>query len=186
MKKTMPIFLLAVVAAFVAGTMFSFTPANTGIGDTLSYKAKICACKNSGECFEGLPGASCKFNVLTNAGKEAIEDYLVSYGNVAGANFTYLAVGNGTAPVAANTSLSDEITTGGLARAAATVTDWGDGNWSLLKQWTASATHYSVNSTGIFNESSGGTFFAGGTYTAVNLEANDQLTINYSVWVDTG
>ena len=56
MNKKMPLVLMAVVVAFVAGTMFSFTPASTAAGDTITYKGLICACKNSGECNLGVEG----------------------------------------------------------------------------------------------------------------------------------
>ncbi|MCX6819326.1 MAG: hypothetical protein NT129_05020 [Candidatus Aenigmarchaeota archaeon] len=179
-KKTL-LGLVAILAAFTAGTMFSSPIASTLVGDSVTYKGVICACKNTnGICYEGMQGAYCNHNVVTNAGKNAIKQYL---GVAAGGNFTFLAVGNGTAPAAGDTTLNLEAA-GSLARAAGTYySNAGNGNWSLVKSWTVSASFMSINSTAIFNQSATGTMLCGGTFTSVNLENADQLTINYTLAV---
>lgn len=179
-KKTL-LGLVAILAAFTAGTMFSSPIASTLVGDSVTYKGVICACKNTnGICYEGMQGASCNHNIITNIGKNATKQYL-ALGSGGGGNFTYLAVGNGTAPAAADTTLNLEAT-GTLARAAATYyNNPGNGNWSLVKSWTVTASFMSINSTAIFNQSATGTMLCGGTFTSVNLENLDQLTINYTL-----
>lgn len=184
MKKksiTPVLVLLAICAAFVGGAAMSTPFANTGVGDGIVYHSKICACKNSDICNDEI--TICNHNTLTN-GSEMIERYL--FANDGGGNFTYLALSNGSAdyPSSGDHNFSVELT-GGLARAEAAFYSWGQGNWSLTYTWTADAEFLSVNTTGIFNNSNTGLpqYFAGGTFTPVNLESSDTLTINYSVWV---
>lgn len=175
--------MLAVVSAFALGAAF---PSGTlpGMSDQVTYHSQICACKNTdGVCYEAIAEGPCKHNTLTS-GKEAIELYLRTGG--AKAAFDQLALSNCSVdyPTAGDTNFTCELT-GGLARGAATVYDMGTGNWSLVKTWTAGATFFSVNTTGIFNSSTAGAiaYFAGGTFTSVNLESADTLTINYTLWI---
>jgi len=183
MNKKIPLVLAAVVLAFAAGTMLSSPITSTAAGDAVLFRGGvICACKNSEVCYEGMPGASCEHNTIVSGGKNATRAYLAYGGTLAA--FNYLALSNGSAPAAGDYNLSTELTVSGLTRTTATVTsNPSDGNWSLVKTWTAGGQALNVNIVGILNQSSMGPMLAGGTFTSVNLEANDQLTINYTLWI---
>jgi len=176
---------LAISLAFIVGMVTSFPVANPGLENTFQIHGMPCVCKNVAEdgiCNANTPQAYCKHNTLTN-GAEIIEDYLSTS---AGGTFTYLALSNDSTdfPTAGDTNFTTELS-GGLARAEATLYDMGTGNWSLVKTWTADGTFKNVNTTGIFNNSAPGliAYLAGGTFSSVDLESGDTLTINYTLWV---
>jgi hypothetical protein len=179
-NNVMAIAITLLACSLAVNVVASLQLANRGGTPTDSFKwnGVICACKNSnGICYEGMAGANCNHNVITNVGKDAIEDRLLNNGTA----FKYLAVGNGTVPAVADTTLNSEIATGGLTRALGTYYSNGYGNWSIVNTFTATATIMSVNSTAIFNLSSGGTMLAGGTFSNTNLGSADTLTINYTI-----
>ena len=189
-KKTL-LGSVAILAAFIAGTMFSSPIAITNmgniVGDTSKLTGFICACKNSptGECYEGMPGANCNHNLITNAGKNATRQYL---GIAAGGIFSVLAVGNGSGAWNAG---DKNLTNGGEIIIAASTMNrsqatyyagFNNGNWSFVKTWTSNGNYYSVNATGLYNGTAmDSVMLCEGTFTAVNLELNDQLTINYTL-----
>lgn len=73
-----------------------------------------------------------------------------------GVAYTYFAVGSAsTAEATTTTTLVSEITDGGFARAAATVTSPSAGLVRWVKEFTASATR-TVRAMAIFNAASGG------------------------------
>lgn len=121
-------------------------------------------------------------NILTDAGKNWLRDLI---GNWAGGTtaMKYIAVGNGTAPASGSTTLNAEITDCGLARASATYTSIGTGNWSQGYLWTSSCNNEVVNTTALFNASSTGTMFMGDSFTSVTLQNTHQLNITITQWV---
>ena len=180
---------LTMAVSFGIGTLIS--PASTTpIGDNLGFKGgTYCVCKNSatGECYEGMAGAECHHNTLTNAGKNATRAYLTTNWAGGKGNFTVLALSNVTPNFVDVLNFTQEMA-GGLARGKASLLTYdanGNGNWSLVKTWTADGQFLSVNTTGVFNNTAAGlpTMLCGGTFTAVNLETSDTLTINYTLWV---
>jgi hypothetical protein len=86
-----------------------------------------------------------------------------------------------------NTSLTGEITTGGLERALGTFGGYtaavadNDDNYTISATFTASATHSNVQRAGLFTASSAGTMVAENTFSAVNLASGDQLTITWTI-----
>lgn len=122
-------------------------------------------------------------NVLTDAGKNWIKECIGNFGCGATA-MKYIAVGNGTAPASASTTLNGEITTCGMGRASGTYASIGTGNWSITYLWTDSGcNNLGVNSTALFNASSSGTMFMGDTFTLVTLQDTHQLNITITQWV---
>lgn len=146
----------------------------------------------------GIPGifcisvnsepAECSPNTMTNAGKEAIENQISGVGGayVNSSAFRYLAVGNGTAPVAASTILGAEVCEAGLSRASGGYMDYSaqSGNWSISKQFSVTATAY-VNTTGIFNDTTNdtGVILSGASFTGRTVANGDTLnvTVIYSI-----
>lgn len=132
-----------------------------------------------------LPITENKHNLLTNGGRDFI--HAQAYRNTsAGTEGTrYIAVTtNATAPDAADTALTGEITTNGLARAAATTNTHSNGtNTSTLGiTFTASGAHTNVQKSGLFNQGTvGGTMTHENTFTPVTLATNDQLQVTWTL-----
>jgi hypothetical protein len=119
---------------------------------------------------------------LTNTGKDYIKAALgnAEFGTAA---FKFIAVGNGSAPTVDSTSLDNEITEAGLTRAAGTYFSTGIGTWKIEKIFSVTGTVNSINSTALFNASSGGTMLAGDTFTNTNVAPGDSLNITWTLSV---
>ena len=175
---------LLVLGMGIGAFAFQAAPSDS-IGEGLTYHSLICACKNSadGSCNEANAVGPCKHNTVSIYGKNATRDYL----SVDGARqaFDALALSNWTPDIANAVNLTVELA-GGLARGGAGVINWSsNGNWSLIKTWTADGQFLNVNTTAVFNDTAAGkrTMLCGGTFTPVNLESGDTLTINYTLWI---
>lgn len=106
-------------------------------------------------------------------------------GGISATQFTYLALGEtATAPAATQSALTLEISTSGLARAAAAVTQvtttQPNDTLQLAYTWTASGSK-TVEEVGVFNASSGGVMAARGLTTTKSLVTNDQLSVTYKI-----
>jgi hypothetical protein len=90
---------------------------------------------------------------------------------------------NATAPAAGDTTLTSEITTGGLGRAAGTYSHTnGTTSYKITHTFTASATHTNVAKAGLFNAASSGTLvFTTMLSSTATLATNDTLTIEWTV-----
>jgi len=124
-------------------------------------------------------------NLLTNAGRDDIHDAIYENSGAAtqlGFNHMALTV-NTNAPAAAQTVLTGEITTGGLARSAADTTTHGAGtNTSTIKHlYTATATHTDVTKSGLFDTNAVGTIGHVNTFTDVTLQNNDTLEVTWTL-----
>jgi hypothetical protein len=120
-------------------------------------------------------------NTIANTGLAVVSGLVGNTGSEVA--FTYLAVGtDNTAESAAHTALQAEITTGGLARASATVsqetTTQTDDTLQLLKIWTASATH-SVEEVGAFNDASAGIMLGRKLTGTKGVDSGETLTGTY-------
>lgn len=119
-------------------------------------------------------------NLITSAGLNLVRSVL---GQGEGAHINHLALGNTTAPVAGSTTHPGLISSLGLTSADGTFYEESqNGNWTIGHTWTATGTIL-VNTTGLYNDTNSGTYFAGTTFTAVTLNNNDQLSVNYTSWV---
>lgn len=124
-------------------------------------------------------------DVLFNTGANATRDAL-GQGTTAGP-FTNITLCNASAgcgtPLADASETWNAITDCGLANIEGTYTTvtTSAGNWSISHQFTASCDDVVTNVTRLQNVS--GTNFAGSNFTSVTLQTNDQLTINWSIWV---
>lgn len=121
-------------------------------------------------------------NLVTSAGKAQLA---LLAGDASATPFTYLEVGtSSTAVSVGQTALQAAITTGGLARAAATVsrvtTTVTNDSLRLVYTWTASATH-AVEEIGIFNASSAGTMLGRALTGTKNLVSGETLVGTYTV-----
>ena len=122
-------------------------------------------------------------NVECNAGKAAIAGLAGNTGGLTA--FTYLAVGtSNTAVNAADTTLTAEVSTSGLGRAASTVsritTTVTNDTLQLNHQWTASGT-VTVQEVGIFNAASTGIMLGHALTGAKTVNSGDVLVGTYQM-----
>jgi len=125
-------------------------------------------------------------NLITDTGRAATASRLNGSGGEAA--FTYLEIGTGTTAAAVgNTALVTPITTGGGARAAATVsrvtTDTTNDTARLVYTWTFSSS-FAVTEAGAFNAASAGTMLNRQVFTAVNVLSGDSLQLTVDIDVD--
>ena len=104
-------------------------------------------------------------------------------GDGAEAAFTYLAVGTGTTAAAAtDTALESELTTDGLARAAATcsrvTTSVTNDTAQLDHTWAVTGSE-AVTEAGAFNDSSAGIMAGRQVFSAINVADGDNLQVVY-------
>jgi len=129
-----------------------------------------------------------------NAITEAGVDYIVEWISDTPDDTTQRAVFIGLTstditPDDDDTSLTGEITTGGLGRAAGTFGDYtygatdNDDNYTVTATFTASASHTAVQGAGLFTDGTVGsdTMVAINEFSSVNLASGDQLTITWTI-----
>lgn len=121
-------------------------------------------------------------NLRTTAGLNWQADVMGNATQPASARWIGLTV-NTTAPAAGDTTLTGEITTGGLGRALGTYAHTADAtSYTITANWTASATHTAVNKAGLFNAASGGTMaFETVLNAQATLASGDQLQVTWTV-----
>jgi hypothetical protein len=125
-----------------------------------------------------------KHNLLTNGGRDFIHNQAYTNTSAGTQGSRYIAVSTDSgAPAAGDTTLTGEISTNGLARAAATTNTHSAGtNTSTLGiTFTASGAHTNVQKSALFNASSSGTMTHENTFTAVTLATNDQLQVTWTL-----
>ena len=122
-------------------------------------------------------------NIITNEGMRYLKN-AVHFGNASGVA-RYIALStNGATPAYTDTVCPSEITTGGLERVAGSVTTIlgpldGDVTVRVEHTFTATATVSNVQKACLLTAATEGVLYAEATFTAVNLEPNDQLTIRW-------
>ncbi|MEM4154866.1 MAG: hypothetical protein QXW52_08635 [Candidatus Caldarchaeum sp.] len=123
-------------------------------------------------------------NIITDAGMGFLRN-AVHLGTAGSDVAKFIALStDSTAPAYTATTCPSEITSGGLARAAGTVsTQSGPANGDITVRventFTATGSHTGVQKACLFTASSAGTLYAMATFSPVNLAANDQLTIRW-------
>jgi hypothetical protein len=183
---TLPIILLAILGAFYLGSQ-TVTNTNTNVNTNTEIKYGSDVCSRVVYANGTETDWTCNHNLYTTAGKNHVRECLGG-GTTAKCNISFLAVGNtstGLQIFAANTTLGQEITDNGLTRAECTFfAETAAGNWTCYKTFTYTGTNPTiVNTTGLFNASTTGTFFAGANLTTATLSSNgDTLQVNYSLW----
>ena len=170
---------MIVSAILGAAIMIALTPSieiSTGV-DALQYHGDVCVYKNN-------ELVSCSDNILLDMGKDAIKDSLAVGG---GGAFLNLSLCNATAecddPVADSTGAYTAYEVCGLEQVEGTYVSLGTGNWSIYYQFTSTCAHtITTNATMLSNSS--GTNLSANNFSVVSLENSDQITINWTVWVE--
>ena len=117
--------------------------------------------------------------VLTTLGQNWIEDQLGD--SPATDPAKWIAVSNDAgSPSAAWIVIPSEITTGGMGRAVGTYVDNGDGAWNITKTFSPSASG-SCQLTGLYWALAGDFLLCADTFTQVNYEDGDSVTIKWSL-----
>ncbi|MCD6572260.1 MAG: hypothetical protein J7K62_03210 [Thermoplasmata archaeon] len=181
MKRKILIILIAlVVFSFpIIISVDNLGSSGNQITSPINYKATVCVriLRADGT----IDNVGCSSNVITESGLNHIK-YLLGTG-ISSDAVKYIALGNGTAPTSTSTSLNNEITNCGLTRAEGTYTSNGVGNWNISKTWTSTCDGVPINTTALFNASSGGTIFAGHNFGTRIVYSNDQIQINWNIAV---
>jgi hypothetical protein len=118
-------------------------------------------------------------NLRTNAGATWQEGQMAG---TTAAVCTYIALSNSAiTPNATDTSLAGEITTNGLARTLGTVSyTAGASSYTVSNKFTATATQ-AAQAAALLNAASGGTECFENTFTQVSLNANDTVTVTWTI-----
>jgi len=119
-------------------------------------------------------------NLVVDAGEVHIADQLST--TPGGAAMSHMAVGTGaTAPAFGNTALGAEVDRNALTSR----TDSGN-VVTYVGTWAAGdATNSALTEAGIFNAGAAGTMLARATFTAIDKQAGDTLTITWTVTIGT-
>jgi len=144
--------------------------------ESIQYHATVCIYKNGELVY-------CGHNLLTDIGKEYIEDQLISPNSQA--SLRYISLSNSSTDcTASSTILPGELTIGGLTRANCTITDLGNGKWSCEYTFTLTDTVYDIRQAGYnwnSTPNSDNNLFACDTFPAISLESGDTLTVRWNV-----
>ena len=123
-------------------------------------------------------------NLLTTDGRDFYHAQVLTNTAAGTRGSGFLAVTTDAgAPAAGDTTLTGEISTGGLARADATTKTHTDNTNSttIEHEWTASGTHTAVVKCAMFNASSAGIMTHEGTFTSASLISGDKLKVTYVI-----
>jgi hypothetical protein len=175
--------ILIVLVSVFAITAISIRPnTDTTTESTISYHSDVC--KYVTRANGSIEDIGCSHNLLVDAGANAIRDAL-NTGAVG--SFKWIALCNASVscatPAITDTTLDNEYTTAGLNRSDGAYNAMNNGNWSIANTFTATQDNVLTNKTALFNASSADTMLAENEFTLVTLQTNDQLTINWTIWV---
>ena len=179
--------LIALTVVLFGAFYLTFTGSSlifSGTTEGVLYNGMVCHKVNRADGTSEDYG--CNKNVLTNVGKNHTTSQLFSEPTAASATdiVDSMVLGNTSAPQASDTSHPGKIGVCGLAEYSSlswSSTGTSDGNVTANHQWTSACNDVIVNTTGL--ETNGNTYFAGNSFTNVTLQANDQLTVTWYVWI---
>lgn len=122
-------------------------------------------------------------NMIVNLG---FQDYLIDWllGDTDnGKSVTHMALGSGSAPGAADTSLEGEVekreeVTGGTSIVSSKTAQFV-GTFSSSDSFVTNTQN--ISNIGLFNTSSGGTIFAGNTYASSSCATNQNVECTYQI-----
>lgn len=126
-----------------------------------------------------------KENQVTDLG---VRDYIIDWlvGDTAnGKSVSHIALGTGGAPAAGDTSLGGEVD----KRAGASTSIVSSRTAQFTAQFASSnsfvTTTQNIANVGLFNTSSGGTIFAGNTYSSSSCATNQNVNCTYQIQFPT-
>ena len=171
-------FSVLVLAMFVVGMNIG-SVGTSEASDSLEYGSLVCPSVMRAGSDEWID-YDCVENTVTTNGKNYVK---TSMGEGTVNKIDVLALGNTTAPAAGETAIPGLWASCGLTKATAAYNTNGDGNWSQAYTWTSSCDGAVVNTTALYKDATVEGMFAGTTFTATTLQDQDQLKVNYTLWV---
>jgi len=175
-----PIFALLLIGVFSIGV--SINNPSTDIQNSINYEGTVCIKVTRAD--GTIEDNGCAHNTLYNTGAEAIEDYLAD-GTGGGDAFDWIELCDSDIgcdiPTAGKTEAYTAHAADGLSIAEGTVTDNGNGNWSVFHTFTSTAASQDTNVTRLVNAD--GDDLAGVAFTLVTLEDGDAISVNWTVSV---
>jgi len=182
MKKTYLLASILLLTLAISGFFLSGIFGSNYISHTVTvtekpiYHATLTVLKN-GDLIDYIP------NLLTNLGAEFVEQQLRAPQSLNKTNWISVSNVSGDC-VATATKLANELTTMSLARASCTQQDLGTGNYSCEKTFTATGSVAAAQIAGLnYNSTMEPSLFACSTFTSVNLEKDDQLTLRWNITI---
>lgn len=188
-KYLIPILTLFLVCSiFAIASLINNSNLENDVGASIRYSSNPCI-STTGE-FEGrktplgeMELVGCSSNVLYDTGKELVETAL---GTGTADACDWIELCNSTAGCGIPTADSSENYTAlagcGMDNVAGTVASLGTGNWSIYNTFTSTCDNIETNATHLLNDADAE--FAGNNFTLVTLQSADQLTVNWTVWVE--
>lgn len=122
-------------------------------------------------------------NLINNTGRIFVHQQAYGTSGLGANGLNFIALSNDAlTETAASTTLSNEITTNGLARAQGTVTlPTGSGNQTTIQRVFTATGAVSCQKAALFTASSAGTMNHALAFTQKNLGAGDQLTVTFTI-----
>ena len=175
------VFTCLVVVSVFAYSTFLGVPASV-TSDGITYNGYVC--RQITRADGTVEPAECSHNVLYLSGANLTRDLLTTNGDGSLLNNISLcnATAGCTAPVAAASETFNYFTGCGLSSATdATISNLASqgANWTVYKTFVVTGcSNQLTNSTRLSNDA---TLFAGNNFTLATLNANDQITINWTI-----
>jgi len=176
---------LAVASLLLSNPVNRITYASTVTSETNTMKLKIDSYTTIKDSEGKVKFYSEHPAILTTNGKDFVKVCLgVNASCGVPTAFDFIAVGGNTSAMSsADTTLANEVSGNGLARAFGTYGSTGTGAWRIEKDFSVTGTQNNINSTGLFNASSSGTMLAEDTISNTNVVNGDTLNITWTVSV---
>ena len=176
-KIVVPTLLALLIFGVVMGLKYMPQASISNAKGDVHYHANVCIYKNN-------KLVECHHNLLTNGGKEHIEQQLSGTPS-ATQIVKYISVAsNSSTPAATWDVISNELTTSGFSRAAGTYeSNAGSGSWNVYYTYTATGTVNGINMTGLYWNDTTNSLFAATTFSDTNVISGDTLKINWTITV---
>ena len=181
-KYILSITIIATVLVGLSGINLTTNTVTSSVSG-ISYNSAVCKVVTRAD--GKVEDLGCSHNLFSNQGKNITRDLIGSYTGLAAV--TVIGLGNTSGATTAGTNLGGLISDCDLQAQVGTysLTDSSVGNWTIQKQFTSGCSGLVVNSTALYNATAAGTgnYFAANNFTSTTLQANDQITITWYIWV---
>jgi len=174
-----PLFAILLFCSVFAIASFNINSTRVSSGDSITYHSNVCVYKN-GELVD------CSHNLLYNTGKNLIRTYLGDTGGgtdeIDQIEMCDSSIGCGD-PQADASETYNAYATCGLSQITGDYNALEEaGNWTISTTFTSTCDNTKTNMTRLKNTA--GTNFAGVRFTDVILQTDDQLLVNWTLWVE--
>lgn len=178
-KKIFGVITVMVISALCLGTMIGSGVGPVSLVETPTYSGNLLIAveTESGTTIHEVQ------NLVVTIGKTRVKDYL-RLGTAGADNATeFVSLSNDATPVVGWTNLPGELTGDGLARIAGTVTNVDAVEFTVSHKFTCSGTGIAVQCSGLnwALENDTSSLWAAATFTPTTLNANDNITITWTV-----